>query len=193
MYGADGNADVGGAQCVDHLVDGEADRRQAHRIDVDLDLPRHRTGERNAADAAHALEAFLHDLFAQRGEFARREVVCQQRVKGHRLVIFVPAPLHHRVLHVARERAANLGHFVAHVLQHAVLVDVEAEFDPGVADAFVRGRQQALDSGNRIGGVLDRLGYVVFDLLGGRTRIHNLDRNVWRAHVGHRLDAQPLI
>ncbi len=127
---ADRHADIRIAQRGDNLIDGQAESRQPSRVDPHLDLASHGAAERNPTDAAHAFEAFLHDLLAERRQLALRQTGPQQAIKSHRLVVLVAAALYDRVFDVARKSGANLRNLVAHFLRHSVGVDVQPELDP---------------------------------------------------------------
>jgi hypothetical protein len=188
--GADRNAQVGLLQRGDHLVDRQAIGAEACRIDADLDLPGHIAAEVDAADPGGALQPAADELLGQQRQLARRAVAGRQREERDRLVVVGVDALDQRLLDVARKRWAHLRDAVAHLLDAAVQVGIEAEFDEGQVAAFARQRADQLDAGDRVDGFLDRLGDVVLDLLGRGARIVDRHRDQRRTDVRHRLDAQ---
>ena len=94
-----------------------------------------------------------------------------------------------RILRVARERRPYQRHLVAHVLHRPNHVGVEPEFREHRAYSLERKRADQLDTGHAVDRVLERLGDVDLDLLGGGARIARLHDQERQIHLGHLLDA----
>src|SRR5690606_28899680 len=101
-----------------HVGDGDAVRLEAARIDLDADLTLAAAEELDAADAALALEAFLHLVFGELRELLGRAGPTQRHVEERRRVRI--ELLHARRVDPRRELAEHAVDAVADLLRRHV-------------------------------------------------------------------------
>jgi hypothetical protein len=148
-------------------------------LQVDEHLAGDAAGDIDAPHAVYVLQALHDHLLGHRRELAQGARVGVDRERDDRLRVVEVAAQHQRILHLARESRAHERDLVAHVLDRAFHVGVEAELDVGLAAALPRVRADRLHAVDRVDHLLDRLVDVVLDRFRRRARVLDLDEGEW--------------
>src|SRR6185312_3771744 len=126
LAAAAAQVDVGGSHLVVDLCGGDAEGQQAVWIEQDADLAIDAAVALDAADALQALQLPLDHVVDVPGKLLQGHAGRGRREGEDRLSLDVDA-LDDRLVDVARQLEADLVDRVLHVVEGAVLVDLEAE------------------------------------------------------------------
>ncbi len=155
---------------------GDAEGQQPVGVEQDADLAVDAAVALDAADALQALQLALDHVVDVPGKLLQRHARRGRREGQDRLALDVDA-LDDRLVDVARQIEADLVDRVLHVVEGAVLVDLEAELHDGRRHAVGDRRHDVLDAGDVGDGVLDLLGDLALELGRRGARLHDRDRD----------------
>ena len=164
---------------------------QARRVEVDAHLAHRQAADVDPGHALDALQPLADDLLAEDRQLARAArlaTAAPASTTGWALSLLKRATV--GALASRGKRGLHRGDAVAHVLHRAAHVGVERELDARLAAALEAARGDALDAGDAVERLLDRLGHLALDRLGRRARVGDVDEGDRRRDVGHLLDAQ---
>jgi hypothetical protein len=188
---AAGQVDVLLPQGAFEVADGEIVCREPGGIDPEA----HRVAFAAQFDVGHARDG-LHPLHREPVDELRQLQpavhIRPKRNRDHRVGVRIRLG-NLRVVDLGRNPAAHAGDLVAHVVRGLVhvAIDIELERDPGAL--LARTRPDDLQAVDRRDFLLDQLGDLGFDDLGGRTRIRGVDRDRRRIRawvLAHRQPAE---
>ena len=158
-------------------------------VEPDAHLALAEAGELHAADAAHRLEALLHDLVdVARERLHVRAPVVLDRDAHNRAVARVEL-VYFRLVAVVRQRAERAAHLVAHVRGREVYVAVELELHDDDGAPLVAARAHALDSFDCVDARFEHVRHVVVDDGGARALERRAHDDYRELDVRHPLDA----
>ena len=158
-------------------------------VEPDAHLALAEAGELHAADAAHRLEALLHDLVdVARERLHVRAPVVLDRDAHNRAVARVEL-VYLRLVAVVGQRAERAAHLVAHVRGREVYVAVELELHDDDGAPLVAARAHALDSFDCVDARFEHVRHVVVDDGGARALERRAHDDYREFDVRHPLDA----
>jgi hypothetical protein len=131
--------------------------RHAVGVEPDADGEALLAADDDGADALHGLQAFLHHVLGDRGEFQGGVPLAEQGDPHDGIGVRILLG-DHRFLDVIRQGAAHARHPVAHVLRGRLDFAREVELDGDAADLFPAFAGQLLDALDAVDGLFQLLG-----------------------------------
>ena len=180
LAAAAGQVDVGGPELPVDVAGGDAEGEQPVGIERDADLALDAAEALDLRDALHALQRAHHGVVDEPGQLLGRHARRACRVGDDRQALDLDAR-DDRLVDGARQLGADARDGVLHVVERAVLVDLQAELDGGDRRAFGDRRGLVLDAVDAGDGVLDLLGDLHLEL--GRRGARLVDAHLHDRHV----------
>ena len=190
LDGARGHREVDRLQRAGQLVEAQAVRGQAVRVDGDLDLARGRAGDVDAGDAGQALELALelevYQVVLVRQVALAGQAHAQDRlVAGRELDDLVALEVVRQVVADGVDALAGLGG------QHLDVAVPVRELDPDAAAVGAAERIDVLDALQGRQRLLDGPHQTALDFVRGRARVRKFDRQERRVELGELFQRQP--
>jgi hypothetical protein len=160
----------------DHLIHPHPRRREALRVERDVERRRVGAGDRHLGHARDGAEVAADDLVGDHRELRRVERLRREGERDDRQLVGVE-PLHDGLDDLLRQLRALGADGVAHVLRRLVDRLAELELHDHLREAVGARRAQLLEPGDAREAVLEPVDHLALDLLGRRARVGDADED----------------